>query len=144
MCWTRQGMYSIFENIRFSKVLKWCLLKMWFNSMHFSLWTFPFPALHCKKSMRQFGTKSSTYISEYSGISSLKLKNSGIYNLRFAPSWIYSWIFRTDFLQWGIEMYSNYFLTILENLLSFDKSSALILCCWKLGLTFRCPYGQLF
>jgi hypothetical protein len=39
------------------------------------------------------------YRGEYSGIYSLKLKNSGIYNLRFAPSWIYSWIFRKSFLR---------------------------------------------
>jgi hypothetical protein len=30
------------------------------------------------------------------------LKNSGIYNLRFAPSWIYSWIFRKSFLRCNI------------------------------------------
>jgi hypothetical protein len=47
------------------------------------------------------------YIGEYSGIYSLKLKNSGIYNLRFAPSWIYSWIFRKSFLRCSLASFQG-------------------------------------
>jgi hypothetical protein len=70
--------------IRFSKTITWkCILPCKYFCTLFANWT-NLPAYTVKKVCGSWNQK--LYIGEYSEIYSLKLKNSGIYNLRFAPS----------------------------------------------------------
>jgi hypothetical protein len=75
---------------------------------------------HCKKKVCGSWNQK-LYIGEYSGIYSLKLKNSGIYSLRFAPSWIYSWIFRKSFLRcvFAYIQYCTVYIRSLPDMKSF-------------------------